>query len=38
MNYIIKIEKEPKKFIDKQDKTTRLRIYELKNTSQNVLI
>lgn len=28
MEYTIKIEKKPKKFIDKQDKTTRSRIYE----------
>lgn len=29
MEYTIKIEKKPKKFIDKQDKTTRSRIYEV---------
>ena len=28
MEYTIKIEKKPKKFIDKQDKGTRARIYE----------
>ncbi len=28
MQYTIKIEKKPKKFIDKQDKITRERIYE----------